>query len=62
MERDGVQFSVWAAQESLLDLRNSIYEEIKAAFDEAGIEIPFPHRSLDTGGVTEPFPVRLVAG
>jgi len=34
--------------------------EIKAAFNEAGIEIPFPHRTRYTGSVTEPFPVRVV--
>ena len=34
--------------------------EIKATFDEAGIEIPFPHRTVYTGNVSEPFPVRMV--
>jgi small-conductance mechanosensitive channel len=38
-----IQFSVWAARENFLALKNSIQEEIKVAFDEAGIEIPFPH-------------------
>jgi small-conductance mechanosensitive channel len=55
-----IQFSVWALRENFLDLKNGIYEEIKLAFDAAGIEIPFPHRSLYTGSVTEPFPVRMV--
>ncbi|HSS65525.1 MAG TPA: mechanosensitive ion channel family protein [Gammaproteobacteria bacterium] len=54
------QFSVWASQENFLEVRNSIQEEIKLAFDEAGIEIPFPHRTLYTGSATEPFPVRVV--
>jgi small-conductance mechanosensitive channel len=54
------QFSVWAARENFLELRNSMQERIKAAFDERGIEIPFPHRTLYTGSVTEPFPVRVV--
>jgi small-conductance mechanosensitive channel len=56
-----IQFSVWATRERFLDLRNTIQAEIKAAFDEAGIEIPFPHRSLYTGEVTKPFPIRVVA-
>ena len=56
------QFSVWAANPNYLLLRNSIQEEIKAAFDAAGIEIPFPQRALHTGKATEPFPVRLVGG
>lgn len=55
-----LQFSVWALRQNFLDLRNSIQEEIKQAFDEAGIEIPFPHRTLYAGSVTDPFPVRLV--
>lgn len=56
-----IQFSVWATRENFLALRNSITAEIKAAFDEAGIEIPFPHRSLYAGSVTEPFPVVLMS-
>ncbi|MBQ0799365.1 MAG: mechanosensitive ion channel family protein [Porticoccaceae bacterium] len=53
-----IQFSVWGKRENFLDLKNSIYEEIKTAFDEQGIEIPFPHRTLYMGSVTEPFPIR----
>ena len=52
------QFSVWAKTEHFLDLRNSIPVEIKEAFDEHGIEIPFPHRTLYTGSETTPFPVQ----
>ena len=54
------QFSVWASQENFLEVRNSIQEEIKLAFDDAGIEIPFPHRTIYTGAATEPFPVKVV--
>ena len=56
-----LQFSVWAQRENFLDLRNTIHEEIKLAFDAEGIEIPFPHRSLYAGEATRPFPVRVVA-
>ncbi|WP_341936914.1 mechanosensitive ion channel family protein [Marinimicrobium sp. C2-29] len=56
-----LQFSVWATRENFRDLRNTIQEEIKVAFDEAGIEIPFPHRTLYAGSQTEPFPVRVVS-
>lgn len=56
------EFRVWAKTENFLDLRNSIPVEIKEAFDERGIEIPFPHRTLYTGSVTEPFPVRTANG
>lgn len=50
----------WAAKADWLNLKNSIYEEIKVRFDEEGIEIPFPHVSLYAGSVTEPMPVRMV--
>lgn len=56
-----MQFSVWVKRENFVELKNSIHEEIKEAFDREGIEIPFPHRTLYTGSVTEPFPIRVVS-
>lgn len=50
---------MWALRENYLELNNSIQEEIKQAFDERGIEIPFPHRTLYAGSASEPFPVRV---
>jgi small-conductance mechanosensitive channel len=35
---------------------------IKEAFDARGIEIPFPHRSIYAGALTDPFPVQVVSG
>lgn len=55
-----IQFSVWAARPNFLELKNTIQEEIKTAFDAQGVEIPFPHRTLYAGSATEPFPVRVV--
>ncbi|MFN2139371.1 MAG: mechanosensitive ion channel family protein [Candidatus Promineifilaceae bacterium] len=55
-----IQFSPWALGENFLALKNSIQEEIKLAFDEAGIEIPFPHRTIYTGSMTDPLPVQVV--
>jgi small-conductance mechanosensitive channel len=55
------QFSAWGVREKYFELKTALYKEIKKAFDEAGIEIPFPHRTLYTGSVTEPFPVRVVS-
>ena len=51
---------VWIKKENYLTVVNSIREEIKAAFDKNGIEIPFPHISVYTGSVTDPFPVKVV--
>ncbi len=42
-------------------MRTSLHLEIKKLFDEHGIEIPFPHRSLYAGSVTKPFPVKMVS-
>lgn len=56
-----IQFSVWARRENFLDLKNSIQEQVKDAFDEHGIEIPFPHRTLYTGSKTEAFPIENVS-
>jgi small-conductance mechanosensitive channel len=54
-----LQFSVWAKRENFLELKNSMYEQIKNAFDEEHIEIPFPYISLDTGKNTDPFPINI---
>lgn len=54
------QFSAWSLQENFWELRTTLQVEIKKAFDRAEIEIPFPHRSLYTGSMSDPFPVRLV--
>jgi small-conductance mechanosensitive channel len=53
-------FGVWATQENFFTLSDRIQREIKEAFDEAGVEIPFPHRTLYVGAETGPFPVRIV--
>jgi small-conductance mechanosensitive channel len=55
-----LRFCVWTRKESYVPLKNTFLKDIKEAFDEHGIEIPFPHLTLYTGSVTEPFPVRLV--
>lgn len=55
-----IQFSVWAKRESFGDLRNSLQEEIKRAFDEAGIDIPYPQRTLRLGDHTQALPVRVI--
>jgi small-conductance mechanosensitive channel len=51
--------AAWAESSNWLKLRNSLTKEVKEAFDAAGIEIPFPQRSLVPANV--PLTVRLVA-
>lgn len=55
-----LQFLVWTRRENFFENRGKLQEAVKQAFDAQGIEIPFPHVSLYTGSVTEPFPVRMV--
>ena len=55
-----LQLLVWATKADWLNVKNSMYEEVKKRFDEEGIEIPFPHISLYRGSVSDPFPVTVV--
>jgi small-conductance mechanosensitive channel len=54
-----IQFSVWAKRENFLQMKNTMYQEIKKAFDQQGIEIPFPHVSLYSGEASKPIPISL---
>lgn len=56
-----IQFSVWTLKENYLATINSVRLEIKEAFDENDIEIPFPHRTLYPGSVAEPWKVEVVS-
>lgn len=55
-----LQYSVWTQRENFLKCKSSASREIKEAFDETGIEIPFPHRTLYAGAATAPLPIRVV--
>ena len=55
-----MRFCVWFAQDCFWEGNHRLQEEIKRAFDAAGIELPFPHRSLYAGSASAPFPVRVV--
>ncbi|MFC1508886.1 mechanosensitive ion channel family protein [Candidatus Omnitrophota bacterium] len=55
-----MKFCVWTLKANYLTLVNSLKQEIKDEFDEQGIEIPFPHRTIYTGRITEPFPVKII--
>ena len=43
-----LQFSVWVRRDAYLEVRNAVQQKVKEAFDRAGIQIPFPHVSLQT--------------
>ncbi len=55
-----LQFSVWTQSENYTVTRTGLAEDIKRTFDRHGIELPYPYRSLTTGSLAEPFPVRIV--
>ena len=56
-----LRLGVWTRREGYVDQVSALHKAVKRALDEAGIEIPFPHRTLYTGAVTAPLPVRLVS-
>jgi small-conductance mechanosensitive channel len=53
-----VLLGVWFEKSNYLAVKNSVFQEIKLAFDEAGIEIPFPHVSIYSGEATKAFPIK----
>ena len=41
-----LQFSVWTARDNFLELRNSLAQDVKEAFERESIEIPYPHQVM----------------
>lgn len=56
-----MQFCIWGRRESFLDMKNSMFEGIKKAFDAQGIEMPYPHTALVSGAGKESIAVKLIA-
>ncbi|MFV0592826.1 MAG: mechanosensitive ion channel family protein [Draconibacterium sp.] len=52
-----ILLGVWFEKANFQKVKNSVFMEIKAAFDQEGIEIPFPHVSIYTGEATKAFPI-----
>jgi small-conductance mechanosensitive channel len=52
-------FGVWFEKSQYITVKNSVFEEIKRQFDQAGIEIPFPHRTIYTGSESKPLPISV---
>jgi len=56
-----LRLAVWVTQLNFLDLKNSLLEEVKTRFDEEGIEIPFPHRTLHLAAGADYLPPKKSA-
>ena len=54
-----LKLAVWAESSEWLTMRNEMYEAIKKRFDEEGIEIPFPHRTIYFDADTKPMSVEI---
>ncbi len=54
-----LQLSVWTLRENYFSFKNEMIIRVKKAFDQNGIEIPFPHRTLYSGSDTNPFPLKI---
>lgn len=52
-------FGVWFVNADYVKLKNEMMISIKERFDAEGIEIPFPHRTIYAGSVTDPIPVKI---
>jgi small-conductance mechanosensitive channel len=55
-----IKFAVWFEKGNFQKVKNSVFIEIKEAFDREGIEIPFPHISVYAGETTKPMPFKVV--
>lgn len=51
-----ILLGVWFEKANYLKVKNSVFQEVKLAFEAEGIELPFPHVSIYTGEATKPFP------
>jgi small-conductance mechanosensitive channel len=55
----GLFFGVWCINDDYMALKNSIYIDIKKAFDDADISIPYPHLSITSESHAGTIPVSL---
>jgi len=55
-----ITLGVWFEKANYLAVRNSVFFEIKEAFDRESIEIPFPHLSIYAGETSKPIGVKLM--
>ncbi|HQX89789.1 MAG: mechanosensitive ion channel family protein [Moraxellaceae bacterium] len=55
-----LMFYIWTRRENFLMMRDLMQESIKRAFDDAGIEIPFPQVSVHAGAGSSPLPLQII--
>lgn len=55
-----ILFGLWFSKNDFLPLKNSIVAEIVTRFTAERIEIPYPHRTLGSGGQADALAVRVV--
>lgn len=46
-----LMFNIWTRKENFLDIRDTMQESIKNAFDDNHIEIPFPQITVNSGNI-----------
>lgn len=56
-----VQFYVWGKKGDYNELKSSIQADIKKAFKENDIEMPFPSRTLYLSGTSAPLPIKIIS-
>ena len=54
-----ITFGVWFEKANYTAVKNSVFIEIKEAFDREQIEMPFPHVSVYAGEASKPIAVKL---
>lgn len=54
-----ITFGIWFEKTNYMAVKNSVFVEIKEAFDREGIEIPFPHVSIYAGEASQPIAIKL---
>ena len=57
-----INFGVWFEKANYVAVKNSVFIEIKEAFEHEGIEIPFPHISIYAGEASNPIGIKLQDG
>jgi small-conductance mechanosensitive channel len=55
-----LMFYVWVRREQFVVMRDRLQESIKEAFDESGIEIPFPQISINASTNATPLPLQMI--